>query len=187
MTLRLPRTTRSVVDEDTTAEVDALANDGDVDGDVLRILAVTVVEHPEYRLVPASVAFNQRRILVEPEPDQFGEVLLEYTIADPSGATAKATVLVRFDSANDSPVAVADSAVLVENTASRVDVLANDLDVDGDVLAIVSIASVSGGTATMTALLFVSFQHLATSARPDSRTRCRIPAASRLRLRCRSK
>ncbi len=138
-----------VVDEDTTAEVDALANDRDVDGDALRILAVTVLEHSDYRLVPASVAFDQRRILVKPEPDQFGEVLLEYTVTDPSGATAKATVLVRFDSVNDSPVAVADSAVLVENTASRVDVLANDLDVDGDVLAIVSVASVKGGTATI--------------------------------------
>ncbi|NNF56278.1 MAG: HD domain-containing protein, partial [Acidimicrobiales bacterium] len=89
-----------VVPEDTTAEIDAMANDEDVDGDALRILALTVVEHPDYRLVPASVAFDQHRIMVEPEPDQYGQVLLEYTIADPSGATATASVMVRFESVN---------------------------------------------------------------------------------------
>src|SRR5262245_977785 len=66
-----------------------------------------------------------------------------YTIADSLGATSTATVQVTINPVNDSPVARADNATVNEGgTATTVNVLANDSDVDSPLTP----ASITGFT-----------------------------------------
>ena len=52
---------------------------------------------------------------------------------------------------NDAPVAVNDSLVLREDTTGRVNVLANDSDVDGDALSVSLLSGAAHGTASCSA------------------------------------
>ncbi len=56
------------------------------------------------------------------------------TAADPSGASATTAVAVALTDANDSPVAVDDTAATLEDAPVVIDVGANDTDPDGDTL-----------------------------------------------------
>ena len=72
-----------------------------------------------------------------------------YTVSDGT-ATATATVTVTINGANDSPVAVADTAAVNDNTFVSVDVDANDTDADtSDSLAVTSIADSGSFGATV--------------------------------------
>jgi VCBS repeat-containing protein len=77
-----------------------------------------------------------------------------YTVRDAGGGTATAVVRVAVTGRNDPPTAVADSVVLAEDAAAiAVDVLANDLDIDGDdgsaTLQIVGATTASGARVTV--------------------------------------
>ena len=136
--------------EDTSTAVDVLANDGDIDGDALTIVHVAAIDHPNYSLSPSdvTVTVDGGRITVDPRADQWGHVLIEYSIADPDGATAESTLEVEVTPVNDAPTAINDVLTAYENTPAELHVLANDSDVDGDSLTIVSVTEVTGGSAT---------------------------------------
>ena len=50
---------------------------------------------------------------------------------------------------NDDPVATPDRATTPEDSAIDIDVLANDSDVDGDVLTVISVTQGSNGSVTI--------------------------------------
>jgi cysteine-rich repeat protein len=129
------------LDEDTSVTIDAAANDSDVDGDALTIVAVTQPAHGSATVVDAH------HVAYTPAPLFHGSDAFSYTIRDPSGATATAVVAVTVVHVNHAPVAVDDAADLDEDTAVTVDAAANDLDVDGDALAIVAITQPAHGVA----------------------------------------
>ena len=71
---------------------------------------------------------------------------ITYTISDGKGGTDSATVTVTINGLNDNPTAVDDAASTDESSSVVIDVLANDSDVDGEILSISSVdtSSLSG-------------------------------------------
>ena len=84
-----------------------------------------------------------------PTADFFGSDSFTYDISDGNNGTDTATVNVTVTSFNDAPVASDDSYSTSANTALVVTapgVLANDSDIDGDVLSAVLMTGVTNGT-----------------------------------------
>ena len=133
----------ATTDEETAVTVEVLANDTDADGDALTISAVTTPAHGT-----AAVA-DDGTITYTPETHFNGEDTFTYTVADGQGGTAEASVSITVTAVNDLPVAADDAATTDEETATTLDVLANDTDVDGDPLTISGVTPPAHGTATV--------------------------------------
>jgi hypothetical protein len=132
----------ATTDEDTPVTVDVLANDSDVDEDTLSVMSVSDPGH--------GTATNNGDSTVTYTPDEnyYGDDSFTYTIGDGKGGTGAATVTITVTAVNDAPDAVDDSATTDEDTPVTVDVLANDSDVDGDTLSVMSVSDPGHGTAT---------------------------------------
>jgi large repetitive protein len=127
--------------EDAPVTIPVLGNDTDADGNPLTVTAATspngtVVINPD-----GTITFT-------PNPNFNGPTTITYTISDGQGGTATATVSVNVTPVNDSPVARPDTASGTEDTPLVISPLANDSDVDGNPLTIVS-ASSPNGTVTI--------------------------------------
>ncbi len=131
--------------EDTPLSIpvaDLLANDSDADSQPLHVVSVSGTG-ASFDSVAGTVTYT-------PAADTCGPASFTYTVADPDGNTDVATVHVSVTCVNDAPVANDDTASTTEGTPVTVDVLDNDVDVDGDALD-VAIVSESGGDAVVTA------------------------------------
>ncbi|MCE9575637.1 MAG: tandem-95 repeat protein [Deltaproteobacteria bacterium] len=117
-----------------------LANDTDVDGTPI-VVAVGGASAGTVTLAAGLVTYH-------PVADAHGTATFDYTISD-GLATAVATVTVTIASVNDTPTAVDDAATMVLGTELIVPaatLLANDTDVDGDVLTIAAVGGATTGT-----------------------------------------
>ena len=119
----------------------ALANDRDPDGDDL---VVTLVDQPAL----GRVALADGRLTYTPVRDSSGVVTFRYSASD-GLLSDTATVTLTLAPVNDAPVAVDDQAFVQLATSVTVDVLANDTDVEGDALTVVSAAARSDGQAVV--------------------------------------
>ncbi len=130
------------VAEDSSANpLDVLANDSDVDGDPLRIVALGSTS------AGGQLEFTDSLVRYTPLPDFTGGETFNYTIEDPSGSRANATVTVTVGGSNDAPRALDDEITVLEDSgATLIDVLQNDSDADGDVLQIASVAASTAGS-----------------------------------------
>jgi len=144
------------VAEDASAVIDVAANDGDVDGDALTVVAVTAPAHGSATIVDAH------QVQYTPAADFHGADAFSYTIEDASGAQGTATVLITVTSVNDAPIANADTASVDEDGSASVDVVANDFDLDGDVLTITAITQPAHGLAAI-----ADGQHVSYTPAPD--------------------
>jgi CshA-type fibril repeat protein len=127
--------------EDTPVTIPVLANDSDIDGDPLTVTTATAPN--------GTVTINaDGTISYTPNANFNGTDTITYTISDGNGGTATATVTVTVDPVNDPPVAVNDTASTNEDTPVTIPVLANDTDVEGNSLTVIS-ASSSNGTVTI--------------------------------------
>ncbi|MCB8978743.1 MAG: tandem-95 repeat protein [Ardenticatenaceae bacterium] len=139
----------ATTDEDTAVTVDVLANDNDLDGDTLSILNTTQPGNGSVTVNPDNT------VTYTPDPDfnssdNAGDAdSFTYTISDGNGATATAIVSVTVNPINDAPDAIADTATTAEDTSLTIDVLANDYDVEGDSLTVVSVTQPINGSATI--------------------------------------
>lgn len=120
------------VDEDSDTTFDARANDVEVDGESLTIVAVGAA-------TSGAVTFTGDTITYTPTADYCGPDTFTYDVQDDSGSVSTATVTVTVNCVNDAPVGNDDDAVALEGGTVRIDVLANDTDVDGDPLTIAQI------------------------------------------------
>ncbi len=120
-------------DEETPILIDVLANDTDVDGDDLTITGASVPAEQG----TVSIVGNELRYV--PADDFFGEATISYSITDGNGGTDVAEVTVTVNNVNDAPIAVDDFAETDEDVPVVVDLLGNDVDVDGDDLEIISL------------------------------------------------
>ncbi|MCP3063673.1 Ig-like domain-containing protein [Myxococcus sp. K38C18041901] len=134
-------------DEDTALVIPGaslVSNDADADGDALTVTAVGKATHGGVTLVGGTVTFT-------PETDFFGTATFEYTVGD-GRLTDTAVATVTVNAVNDAPVAVGDSASTDEDVAVVIPtatLLANDTDVDGDVLLVSGVGAATHGTVTL--------------------------------------
>ena len=87
-------------------------------------------------------------ITYTPDPNYNGPDSFTYQACDPAGLCDSATVSITVTPVNDRPDARDDSANTVRNTAVVIDVLANDVDPDGDTLNVRSFTQPANGTVT---------------------------------------
>src|SRR5207247_875334 len=120
--------------EDTTLNIAAagvLTNDSDVDADALSAILVSQPAH-------GSVTLNTNgSFSYVPVADYNGPESFSYHYKAVLGDSGIATVSITITGANDAPVAVNDTYATAEDTTLNVaapGVLANDGDVDGDIL-----------------------------------------------------
>jgi Ca2+-binding RTX toxin-like protein len=122
-----------------------LANDSDVDGDALTIIAVGDATH-------GTVALDGGNVVFTPAANYNGPASFTYTVSDGQGGTSTATVDVTVAAVNDAPVAVDDSVDATEDTPlvlTAASLLANDGDVDGDALTISAVGNATHGTVAL--------------------------------------
>jgi outer membrane protein OmpA-like peptidoglycan-associated protein len=134
----------TVVRDAAATAVAVLANDTDPDGDTLRISAVATPAN-------GTATISGSTVLYTPRAGYTGSDSFTYTIADPAGLTATATVVVTVNPPpNRVPVAANDSATVPgDSRDNAINVLANDSDPDGDTLTISAVGTPANGTATI--------------------------------------
>ncbi len=140
--------------DNAVANINVLANDRDTDE--IAPLSVTVagtsVRGASLVVLPdGRIAYDPRAVL---QGLALGETLADtfsYTVTDALGLTSTATVSVLVKGRNAGPVAVADAITLVAGAAGRINVLANDRDIDtGAVLSLSRLDAASRLGATLT-------------------------------------
>ena len=119
-----------------------LLNDSDPDGDTLQVIGISAPAN-------GSASHSNDRFFYQPDANYNGSDFFTYTIEDALGLTATANILVTVTPANDQPVANNDSAFTDENVSVLINVLANDSDVDNQILSIQSVGNPSNGTAVI--------------------------------------
>ena len=120
---------------------DVLANDSDADGDAFRIASTGLAT-----LGTPSVEMNGSVITYTPFASATGVDTFTYTTT--TGATA--TVTVTISGPNRAPTAADDTLVVEQGRSGSLDPRANDTDLDGDALTVVSVGGTAHGTATIT-------------------------------------
>jgi VCBS repeat-containing protein len=133
----------SVSEDSSNNVLDVLVNDSDIDvGDVLSVTAVFFPSN-------GTATISGTAVLYTPVPDFFGTDVFSYTVSD-GALTDTAVVTVTVVNINDGPTAFADAYPVDENSSDNIfAVLANDSDVDGDSLSIVSVDGAGHGTAVI--------------------------------------
>ena len=129
--------------EDGNASIDVLANDSDPEGGAVTVVALGAAAHGS-----ATMAADGTVAYV-PAANYNGPDTFNYTIADGIGFTDSATVTVTVTSVNDQPTAAADSATTNEDTAVAINVVANDVDADGDALTPIAVTAPDLGSAAI--------------------------------------
>lgn len=125
--------------EDTLVNINVLANDSDLDSPTLTITSAVAAS--------GLVAITAQNTLdYTPNANFNGSDTIEYSISDNEGGTANSTVALTITAVNDAPVAVADTATTNEDTEVVINVLANDSDIDDEILTVKSAITSSGGS-----------------------------------------
>ena len=143
--------------EDEAVVVDVLVNDTDADGDPIRVVSVGPAGHGATTMAPHRVRYS-------PDPNWHGTDRFVYTIADPDGLTATATVTMTVLPVNDAPEAagvIPDQALEEGGAPVTVDLTPYFTDVDGDVLTYTAVSpdetavtvTVAGATLTLSAVV----------------------------------
>ena len=133
----------ATVAEDVGGSIAVLANDTDADGNALSIVSVGTPAHG------TAVANATGTVTYMPAANYFGPDTFDYVVGDGAGGTDTGSVSLTVTSVNDPPVANDDVASTAYQTAVAVPVLANDTDVDGGPLGVVSVGAASHGTVTI--------------------------------------
>jgi len=141
--------------EDTPATLNVVNNDTDVDGSI----AVNTVDldpatagiQTTFSVSGGSLSVNASGVITfTPTVNFYGTVTTTYTVNDNVGATSNAaTITITVTSVNDAPIANNDLTTGDENQTVMLNVVANDLDVDGTVnAATVDLNPAASGTQT---------------------------------------
>ncbi len=130
-------------DEDLPVSIPVLANDSDLDGDILTVTALGATAHGTANTDGSTVSYT-------PTLNFHGTDVFTYTVSDGT-LTSSATVTVTVSPINDPPVAVNDTASTDEDRPVSISVLANDSDLDGNALSIAATGSPAHGKVSVLA------------------------------------
>jgi VCBS repeat-containing protein len=136
----------ATTDEDMPVTIDVLANDTDVDGDILSVISVATPTNGYIMVEPDST------ITYSPDADYEGPDWFTYTVSDGNGGADSANVTITVSAVNDPPVAVDDAYAIDEDTSLNLaapGVLGNDIDVDGDTLTLVVVTVPQHGSGSI--------------------------------------
>ncbi|MBY5981317.1 Ig-like domain-containing protein [Ferrimonas balearica] len=126
------RADEASTDEDTALLLDLLTNDEDVDGQLLP-------GQIEITVPPTSGTVSQDsegNWYYTPNPNASGQDSFEYRLVDEEGLASESVVVtVTINAVNDIPVANDDAVTLAEDGDFAINVLGNDEDIDGVLLA----------------------------------------------------
>ncbi|MCF8407136.1 MAG: tandem-95 repeat protein, partial [Chitinophagaceae bacterium] len=148
--------TKSVNEDASSATGNVLTNDSDVDGDVLSVTQFVVAGlnntyTPGQTVTISGVGTLQINAngsyTFVPTANYNGIApTVTYSITDGFGGTGSATLIITVSSINDIPLAVNDNFQLDGYNSFTSNVLTNDLDSDGDALAVTQfiVAGLSG-------------------------------------------
>ncbi len=118
------------VNEDGSVRINILTNDSDLDG-MLDGSTVQITSDPTRGKI-TNINAKTGEVTYEPDADYFGSDRFNYTVKDDKNKLSnEATVRITINSLNDPPVAADDEGETGEDTVLKMDVLANDEDVDG--------------------------------------------------------
>lgn len=168
-----------VTDEDTALAVSppgVLANDTDAEGHPLTSVLVDDVARGELTLgEPGGLRFDPRadfQHLGATSGDD-DEATFTYVTRDGTSSSDERTVRIRVVGINDRPVGAPDSVATDENTAILIDpanLLANDIDAEGQAMAVTAVSLEGAGVGTLTTLAdgTLRYDPDADSADPDS-------------------
>jgi len=132
-------------DEDTSVEINIVANDTDVDGN-LDSTTITLQTEPTNGTVSNN---GDGTVSYHPNPDFNGVDSFTYQICDTENECDMAVVTITVNSVNDAPVATDDAFITDEDVILNIaapGVLINDSDLDGDILSAILLTSTSNGT-----------------------------------------
>jgi hypothetical protein len=131
---------KTITEDDPATAIDVLANDPDIDGSNLKkVESVTQGAHGT-----VAITGGGSGVTYDPAANFCGADSFEYTL-DPGGSTA--TVSVTVNCVDDPPVAVGDSVSFTEDdSATALDVLANDTDIDAGFRGVESVTQGAHGT-----------------------------------------
>lgn len=126
--------------EDNSARIDVLVNDRDIDEDPL---TTNVVSGP----VHGTLVHNgDGTFSYTPDHNFFGSDSFTYRANDGQADSGLATVAITVTAVNDAAEAIDDLITIAEDAAIRIDVLANDADVEGDALTATVVTGPTHGT-----------------------------------------
>ncbi|HIB17790.1 MAG TPA: tandem-95 repeat protein, partial [Alphaproteobacteria bacterium] len=132
------------LDEDTSIQIDVLANDSDVDaGDSLIVASVSDAANGSVKLMMGYVFYT-------PDTDFYGADTFTYVAQDNQGAISTGTVTLTVNATNDAAKAITDVVTVQQDTAAvTIDVLGNDTDAEDDALTLISVGSADNGVVAM--------------------------------------
>ena len=132
--------------QDVSIVIDVLANDHDVDGELMPD-TVRVVDEP----ARGTGAAANGQITFVPNVGFVGSDSLTYQVCDDAepSACGMATIHIEVRLPNSTPVAIDDSVTTSEELPISIDVLANDVDQDGDLLTVTHFTQGSHGAVTL--------------------------------------
>ena len=133
-------------DEDVSQAIAVMANDSDPDGDAISLttvpatstLGAVLTKNADGTITydPTAAANLQKLNEGDHATDSF-----VYTVSDPYGHTAQATVTITVAGHNDAPVGTADTAATTSKQAVAINVLGNDKDADTGAVLNIDLAS----------------------------------------------
>ncbi|MCQ4166074.1 beta strand repeat-containing protein [Tahibacter harae] len=141
----------TVAEDAAATPIDVLANDSNPDGSPLAVASVTQPANGTVVITGGGTGLSY-----QPNPNYCntppGTTLDTFTYTlNPAGPTPTATVTVSVTCVDDAPVAVNDTATMLEDAAATaIPVLANDTDVDGGPKAVASVTQPANGTVVIT-------------------------------------
>ena len=123
---------------------DLLINSVDIDGDTLTVSSTPVSGPTNGVLILSGIG----TFTYTPDADFNGSDSFVYQIVDSNGGSAQALVTINIAPINDAPVTLDDALNAQPNTFGLIDgaaLMANDTDVDGDALTLVSLTQPPSG------------------------------------------
>jgi RHS repeat-associated protein len=132
--------------EDTAVTLDVLANDSDPENDTLSVIAASDANGG------SVVILSTGALQFTPAANFNGVTELTYTVSDGAGNEVDGLVSVTVAPVNDAPTVLGETYLVVAGTPLVIDnvagLLANDTDIDGDVLTVTSVDTPANGVLT---------------------------------------